>query len=226
MFYKFIQWVFLLEILFAGTGLSVPSSTSTDSKVSKLESELESTKKIVYEMLESVNKLSKESLVSNAELEQIRTNINLHESKILNLSKMQEVGGGDKIERRFQSMSETIRDSKDSFSAILEDAMISVDKKIAEMKDDIMKNLEERIKRQKRREFVSEEKLEEVSSQIEELSKLPETLSASVAEVHDNITSNFNKMTISREEFASFRLNVARDSSKTRVSYYSYMSQA
>ena len=99
---KCIQWIFLLEIFFARTSLSLPSSTSTDYKVSTLESDLESTKKIVYEMLESVNKLSKESLVSNAELEQIRNNINLQESKILDLSKMQEVGGGDKEEARWR----------------------------------------------------------------------------------------------------------------------------
>ena len=55
-----IHRIVLLEMLLVSICLSLP----TDSKMSSLETELEATKNIVYEMLTSVNKLSKQSLVS------------------------------------------------------------------------------------------------------------------------------------------------------------------
>ena len=210
-----IQWIFLLEILLASTCVS---SLPTDSQVSSLETELEATKNIVHEMLGSVNKLSKQSLVSQTELENIKANVDLQSEKIDAISRRQQTGGGEDLERRFETMFQTIRDSKDSLTAVLEDAMRSVDKKIEDLQEEIVDKLEKKVKRQGRGKFVSEETFDLVARQVEELNKLPESLNASVAQTYTDIKANMARMTITREEFSAFQLSVARDTCKTRVS--------
>merc|ERR1712241_148589 len=90
----------------------------------------------------------------------------------------------------------------------------SVDKKIEDLQEKIVDKLEKKVKRQGRGKFVSEETFDLVARQVEELSKLPESLKASVAQTYTNITANINSIT--REEFAAFQLSVARDTCKTR----------
>merc|ERR1711881_773411 len=89
-----IHWIVLLEMLLASNCVSLPS----DSNISSLETELEATKHIVHEMLGSVNKLSKQSLVSQTELENIRANIDLQADKIEDISRRQQTGGGENME--------------------------------------------------------------------------------------------------------------------------------
>jgi len=184
--------------------------------VSSLETELEATKNIVHEMLGSVNKLSKQSLVSQTELENIKANVDLQSEKIEDISRRQQTGGGEDLERRFETMFQTIRDSKDSLTAVLEDAMRSVDKKIEDLQEEIVDKLEKKVKRQGRGKFVSEETFDLVARQVEELNKLPESLNASVAQTYTDIKANMARMTITREEFSAFQLSVARDTCKTR----------
>merc|ERR1711997_1049601 len=113
-------------------------------------------------------------------------------------------------------MFQTIRDSKDSLTAVLEDAMMSVDKKIEDLQEEIVDKLEKKVKRQGRGKFVSEETFDLVARQVEELNKLPESLNASVAQTYTDIKANMARMTITREEFSAFQLSVARDTCKTR----------
>ena len=181
-----IQWLVLLEMLLTSICVSLP----TESKISSLETELNSTRDIVHEMLGSVNKLSKQSLISKTEFENIKANLDLQTEKI------------------------------EDISALMEDALRSVDKKIEDLQEDIVDKLEKKVKRQERGKFVSEETFDIVARQVEELSKLPESLNASVARTYTDITANINRMTITREEFAAFQLSVARDTCKTRVSQY------
>ena len=211
-----LHWIVLLEMLLASNCVSLPS----DSNISSLETELEATKHIVHEMLGSVNKLSKQSLVSQTELDNIRANIDLQADKIEDISRRQQTGGGENMEGRFETMFQTIRDSRDSVTAVLEDALRSVDKKIEDLQQEIVDKLEKKVKRQERGKFVSEETFDLVARQVEELSKLPESLNASVARTYTDITANINRMTITREEFSAFQLSVARDTCKTRVSHY------
>ena len=171
-------------------------------------------------MLGSVNKLSKQSLVSMTELENIKANIDLQADRIEDISRRQQTGGEENIEGRIETIFQTIRESKDSVTAVLEDALRSVDKKIEDLKEEIVDKLEKKVKRQERGKFVSEETFDLVARQVEELSKLPESLNASVARTYTDITANLNRMTITREEFAAFQLSVARDTCKTRVSQY------
>ena len=209
-----IHRIVLLEMLLASICFSLP----TDSKVSSLETELQSTKNIVHEMLASVNKLSKQSLVSKTELENIKANVELQANKINDISRRQQSGGGENLERRFQTMIKTIRDSKDSVTAVLEEALRSVDRKIEDLQAEIVEKLEKKVKRQERGKFVTEDTFDLVARQVVELRKLPESLNASVARTYSDMTANLNRMTITRQEFASFQLSVARDTCRTRVS--------
>ena len=217
MLFKCLHWIFILELLF-GFSTSSPVNATFGSKLSALESDLKNTKNIVHEMLESVNKLSKESLVSKAELETIKSNIDRNGVKIESISQAQESGDGENLERRFQMMLQTIQDSKDSVSAVLEDAMMSVDAKIDVLKDEILQKLVNKVKRQEAGKFVSEEAFNKVVREIQELSKLPTSLNNSVSKTFKDMTADLDRMTISKEEFASFQLSVARDTCRSRVS--------
>ena len=217
-----IHRIVLLEMLLVSICLSLP----TDSKMSSLETELEATKNIVYEMLTSVNKLSKQSLVSKTELDNMKANIELQADKIEDIARRQRTGGAENIERRFQAMIETINDSRDSVTAVLEDALRSVDRKMEELQE----RLEKKVKPQERGKFVSEETFSLLARQVEHLSRLPESLNASVAATYSALAANLERRTITRQEFISFQLSVARDTSRTKVSlsqteeYFSFIS--
>ena len=217
MFRKSLHWILLLELLI-GFSNSTPVNTGLESKLSALESDLKNTKNIVHEMLESVNKLSKESLISQTEFEKITKNIDRNGIQIENLTRAQESGDAENFERRFQMMFQTIRDSKDSVSAILEDAMMSVDAKIELLKQEILQKLVTKVKWEESEKFVSEEAFNKVARKVQELSQLPSSLNKSVSQSLRNMTADLDKMTISKAEFASLQLSVARDTSRSRVS--------
>ena len=204
-----IHRIVLLEMLLVSICLSLP----TDSKMSSLETELEATKNIVHEMLASVNKLSKQSLVTKTELDNMKANIELQADKIEDISRRQRTGGAENIERRFQTMIQSINDSKDSVTAVLEEALRSVDRKM----EDLQERLEKKVKQEERGKFVSEETFGLLARQVEQLSRLPESLNASVARSYSALAANLERRTITRQEFVSFQLSVARDTCMTKV---------
>ena len=217
MCHKHFNWILLFEIFLFCVCSSSPTDASFDSKLSSLESELEDVKHIVHEMLESVNKLSKESLVSQAELEQMKANINSEGRRIdIITEKAEEAGNVENVERRFQMMFQTIRDSKDSMSAVMEDAMSSVDAKMDALKEDIVDKLVN-IVRQETRKFVTEDAIEELARQVQDLDNLPQSINASMSQSLSNMTADLSSRTISRQEFYAFQLSVARDTCKSRV---------
>ena len=218
MCHKHFNWILLFEIFLFCVCSSSPTDASFDSKLSSLESELEDVKHIVHEMLESVNKLSKESLVSKAELEQMKADINTEGRRIdIITEKAEEAGNVENVERRFQMMFQTIRDSKDSMSAVMEDAMSSVDAKMDALKEDIVDKLVN-IVRQETRKFVTEDAIEELARQVQDLDNLPQSINASMSQSLSNMTADLSSRTISRQEFYAFQLSVARDTCKSRVS--------
>ena len=218
MCHKHFNWILLFEIFLFCVCSSSPTDASFDSKLSSLESELEDVKHIVHEMLESVNKLSKESLVSQAELEQMKADINSEGRRIdIITEKAEEAGNVENVERRFQMMFQTIRDSKDSMSAVMEDAMSSVDAKMDALKEDIVDKLVN-IVRQETRKFVTEDAIEELARQVQDLDNLPQSINASMSQSLSNMTADLSSRTISRQEFYAFQLSVARDTCKSRVS--------
>ena len=73
---------------------------------------------------------------------------------------------------------------------------MSVDRKMEELQE----RLEKRVKPQERGKFVSEETFSLLARQEEQLSRLPESLNASVAQTYTAITANLNRMTITRED--------------------------
>ena len=206
-----IHRIVLLEMLLVSRCFSL----STNSQMSSLETELEATKNIVHEMLTSVNKLSKQSLVTKTELDNMKANIELQAAKIEDISRKQRTGGAENIERRFQTMIQSINDSRDSITAVLEDALRSVDRKMEELQE----RLEKKVKQEEERgNFVSEETFELMARQVEQLSRLPESLNTSMARSYSAMEANLERRTITRQEFVSFQLSVARDTSGTKVS--------
>jgi len=191
------------------------------SKREKLENDLEKMTSLVYDLLKSVNKLTKE-FVSRSDIDQIKESLLKTEEKVDQISNKQEEivqgSGGSEvdIDRKLKTVFESISDSKDSVTAVVEDALYTMNKKFDNLKSDIMAKLETKVKREQRGKFVKEEDFDIVARQVEKLKDLPKSLNEIVDKSYSKMSQGMSKSGISREEFAQFQLNVARDTSHLR----------
>jgi len=186
-------------------------------KREKLEGDLEKITSLVYELLKSVNKLTKE-YVSKKDIEDIKNGLAKNEKKLGEIVKKQEENSSDgDIDSKISVVFDSIRDSKDSVTAIVEDALYSMNKKFDDLKSDMMSKLESKVKRSNEGgKFVSEEAFEVVAREVESLKEFPEKLNAKVEQTYSKLSEGKTEQTITRNEFAQFQLIVARDTSHLR----------
>ena len=193
------------------------------SKREKLESDLEKMTSLVYELLKSVNKLTKE-YASKADIEEIKDSLTQNEAKLGEIANKQEEGNGRSdadLNNKLTGVFDSIKDSKDSVTAVVEDALYRMNKKFDDLKSDMLSKLESKVKRSNEAgKFVSEESFEVVARQVEALKGLPESLNAKVDQTYSKLSKGMGMSTITRDEFAKFQLNVARDTSHLRVGYF------
>jgi len=189
------------------------------SKREKLESDLEKMTSLVYELLKSVNKLTKE-YASKADIEAIQNSLVHTEEKLEEISQRQEDGNGGSeadLNSKLNGVFESIRDSKDSVTAVVEDALYTMNKKFDDLKSDMMAKLESKVKRSNEAgKFVSEQAFDLVAREVEALKDLPNSLNAKIERTYSKLSEGSSKMTITRDEFSQFQLNVARDTSHLR----------
>eukprot|EP00090_Calanus_glacialis_P020878 TRINITY_DN32214_c0_g1_i1.p1 TRINITY_DN32214_c0_g1~~TRINITY_DN32214_c0_g1_i1.p1 ORF type:complete len:415 (+),score=106.51 TRINITY_DN32214_c0_g1_i1:48-1292(+) len=189
------------------------------SKREKLESDLEKMTSLVYELLKSVNKLTKE-YASKADIEEIKDSLTQNEAKLGEIANKQEEGNGRSdadLNNKLTGVFDSIKDSKDSVTAVVEDALYTMNKKFDDLKSDMLSKLESKVKRSNEAgKFVSEESFEVVARQVEALKGLPESLNAKVDQTYSKLSKGMGMSTITRDEFAKFKLNVARDTSHLR----------
>ena len=184
----------------------------------KLEGDLEKITSLVYELLKSVNKLTKE-YVSKKDIEDIKKGLAKNEEKLGEIVKKQEENNSDEdINSKINVVFDSIRDSKDSVTAIVEDALYSMNKKFDDLKSDMMSKLESKVKRSNEAgKFVSEEAFEAMAREVESLKQFPDKLNAKVEQTYSKLSEGKREKTITRDEFAQFQLIVARDTSHLRV---------
>ena len=181
-----------------------------------LENGLEKMTSIVYELLKSVNKLTKE-YVSKEDIELIKKGLSQNEEKLKEIAGKQ--NDANVFDNKLSNVYETIRDSKESVTAVVEDALDTMNKKFEDLKTNMMEKLESKVKRSNDvGKFVSEESFEVVARDVEKLKKLPETLTSQMDQSYSKLSKGMSKSTITRDEFARFQLSVARDTSQLRVS--------
>ena len=187
-------------------------------KREKLEGDLEKITSLVYELLKSVNKLTKE-YVSKKDIEDIKNGLAKNEKKLGEIVKKQEENNSDgDIDSKISVVFDSIRDSKDSVTAIVEDALYSMNKKFDDLKSDMMSKLESKVKGSNEGgKFVSEEAFKVVAGEVESLKEFPEKLNAKVEKTFSKLSEGKTEQTITRDEFAQFQLLVARDTSHLRV---------
>jgi len=190
--------------------------TMEQSKREKLEGDLEKLNSLVFELLKSVNKLTKE-YVSKSDIENIQSSLAQTEEKLSEIVQKQEESSNEDLDSKLNSVFDSIRDSKDSVSAVVEDALYTMNKKFDDLKSDMMSKLESKVKRSNEPgKYVSEEAFEVVAREIEALKDLPSTLNAKVEDTYSKLSKGMSTETITRDEFAQFQLNVARDTSHLR----------
>eukprot|EP00092_Neocalanus_flemingeri_P028443 GFUD01030885.1.p1 GENE.GFUD01030885.1~~GFUD01030885.1.p1 ORF type:complete len:415 (+),score=118.63 GFUD01030885.1:158-1402(+) len=192
------------------------------SKRMKLEGDLEKMTALVFELLKSVNKLTKE-YVTKADIEEIKESLGKNDAKVEEIASKQEEmvqgkGGSDvDIDSKLRGVFESISDSKDSVTAVVEDALYTMNKKFDNLKSDIMAKLESKVKRgTEAGKFVTEETFEIVARQVDALKELPKSLNEIVDKSYSQLSQGMSQSTITRDEFAQFQLNVARDTSHLR----------
>lgn len=192
------------------------------SKRMKLEGDLEKMTALVFELLKSVNKLTKE-YVTKADIEEIKESLGKNDAKVDEIASKQEemvqgTGGSEvDIDSKLRGVFESISDSKDSVTAVVEDALYTMNKKFDNLKSDIMAKLESKVKRgTEGGKFVTEETFEIVARQVDALKELPKSLNEIVDKSYSQLSQGMSQSTITRDEFAQFQLNVARDTSNLR----------
>jgi len=191
-------------------------------KREKLESDLEKMTSLVYELLKSVNKLTKE-YASKSDIEEIQDSLEQNKAKVDAITKKQEEqgqGNGDSeetIDKKLRSVFESISDSKDSVTAVVEDALFTMNKKFDDLKSEVIAKLDSKVKRgTEGGKFVTEDSFDIVARQVDALKDLPKTLTAIVDKSYSELSQGMSQATITRDEFAQFQLSVARDTSQLR----------
>ena len=142
-------------------------------------------------------------------------NINTIEEKLNKLSENYE-----NIDERFDTVYQTVSDTKDSLTIFIDDAIKSLSDKFEIFKEDISDKLDDKVKREQRGRFVTEADFDMITRKIDKLEYLPQNLTDAVTNTYSDISEDIIKSTISKEEFASFQLSVVRDTSHLRVSFH------
>jgi len=111
----------------------------------------------------------------------------------------------EKISQKYETVANT-----------LETAIINMDRKLEHLKRDILDKLESKVKREQRGKFVTQATFDVISQKIKTLEGLPKNLSKAVSRTYHDITEDISQSTITKDEFASFQLLVARDTCHIR----------
>ena len=177
------------------SGVLLHSETiSTELRLSQLESDLDSTRSTIMEILRSVSKLSKQH-------EMITTR-----------------AVSDEIDMKIAQLQMKIDENKENVTGVVMAAVEALQKKFDALKEDLSFKLEKKVKRAYGSKFVTEESFEEVSKKVQQLQDLPKNLMQSVNEIKLDLP----KTAIMKKEFSSFQLRVARDLAKVKVKVASY----
>ena len=104
----------------------------------------------------------------------------------------------------------------------LSDSIHSLESKFQHLQEDLNTKFDNKVKREQRGKFVTEETFDLVAKKIERLQDLPKNLTEVVSRTYSDISKDITRTTITRDEFAQFQLMVARDTCKVRVRSRNY----
>ena len=187
---------FLFLVLFLYTSV-FPVSTkkvNTNIRLEQIEKELVETKSSLVEILKSVSIISKEFV---------------HKDQIEKL-----ISENNMLDIKFMSLNKQINRSQKQLTNYVHKAVNSQKKQFSTLKEDLSK-LDKKVESDHEKKFVTEEKFQAVSEQVEKLQKLPLNSSWNVNELSKDLTEN----TIIRKEFSKFQLTVARDTARVKVKF-------
>ena len=173
--------------------VSLPSEMiSTELRLSQLETELESTRSTLLEILKSVSILSKQYV---------------HTDEGVRLKTTED------IDMKIEQLQMKIDENKENVTGVVLAAVDTLQKKFDDLKDDLSFQLENMVKRAVGGKFLTEESFEEISRKVQKLQDLPNSIMESV----NKIKLDLPKTAITKEEFSSFQLAVVRDLATVKV---------
>ena len=120
------------------------------------------------------------------------------------------ISENDMLDIKFMSLNKQINRSQKQLTNYVHTAVNSQEKQFSTLKEDLSK-LDKEVKGDHEKKFVTEEKFQAVSEQVEKLQKHPLNISWNVNAMTEN--------TIIRKEFSKFQLTVARDTARVKVKY-------
>jgi len=122
----------------------------------------------------------------------------------------------ENIDEKFDSVYQTISDTKDSLTILIDNSINSLSERFEIFKEDISDKLDDKVKREQRGRFVTEADFDIITKKIDQLEYLPQNLTDAVTNTYSDISKDIKKTTITKDEFASFQLSVVRDTSHLR----------
>ena len=186
--------LFLMLLSSLHWAVNLPSEMiSTELRLSRLESGLDSTRSTLMEILISFSMLSKQ----HAHTDGVNTT--------------QAVS--DEIDMKIEQLQMKIDENKENVTGVVLAAVDTLQKKFDALKDDLSFQLENKVKRAVGGKFLTEESFEEISRKVQKLQDLPNSIMESV----NKIKLDLPKTAITKEEFSSFQLRVARDLATVKV---------
>ena len=193
--------VSLFISIFLCTSVLSLSTEDTKRRLEQIEKELLETKSSLVEILMTVSTISKEFVHKD----QIEWLINPQKNQ-----NQEDIS--DDLDIKFMNLNKQVNDSEKQLTDFVHAAVKSLEKQFATLKKDLSHKLDKKVKKSNHdRNFVSEDKFQTVSKQIE---KLQQTLRLNILQHVNGLTDN---LTITRNEFAKFQLTFARDMARVKV---------
>ena len=182
--------LFLVLFLYTSVFSVLTKEVNTNIRLEQIEKELVETKSSLVEILKSVSIISKEFV---------------HKDQIEKL-----ISENDMLDIKFMSLNKQINRSQKQLTNYVHAAVNSQEKQFSTLKEDLSK-LDKEVKGDHEKKFVTEDKFQAVSEQVEKLQKHPLNISWNVNALTEN--------TIIRKEFSKFQVTVARDTARVKVKF-------
>ena len=182
--------LFLVLFLYTSVFSVLTKEVNTNIRLEQIEKELVETKSSLVEILKTVSIISKEFV---------------HKDQIEKL-----ISENNMLDIKFMSLNKQINRSQKQLTNYVHAAVNSQEKQFSTLKEDLSK-LDKEVKGDHEKKFVTEDKFQAVSEQVEKLQKHPLNISWNVNALTEN--------TIIRKEFSKFQVTVARDTARVKVKF-------
>jgi len=169
-------------LISSSSPFSIDTKNLLEMRLSHLENEFNSTKSLLSEVLSEVQKVK---------------NISAY---YLRKDDIKKISDSNELSEKLETLNKNINDTKDNFKNVIND----LENKFDDLKEDVSSKIDSKVKRERSKKFITEESFNVVTKKLQDI---PTNFSKKIHEISEDI---FNSA-ITKDEFASFKLMMARD---------------